>query len=76
MRWAAAVRRARGVGESDDRWGIGAAGAVAVRRLKRARDVPRRDTRRCRTWAPCSGVERAGANVEGRSGKLKPRKWV
>ena len=65
-----------GVGESDDRWGIGAAGAVAVRRRIRARNLPRRDTRCCRTWAPCYGVERAEANVEGRSGKLRPRKVV
>ena len=45
---------------------VGAAGAVAVRRTGRARDVPRRGTRCCRTWASCSGVERAEANVERR----------
>ena len=37
-----------------------------VEGVGRARDVPRRGTRCCRTWASCSGVERAEANVERR----------
>ena len=63
VRWAARVRRVRGGWEATT---VGAVGAVAVRRTGRARDVPRRGTRCCRTWASCSGVERAEANVERR----------